>query len=1001
VNGHLAWANGDTTSYGLHADFLNGWDVDILNKALNDPGCVNIGKSIQIEKCPVLAPYFNIAAGKACKPSRGQLTEPFPQGDGNVVPKLPGCNLLWGATGPKPTCNPSPAALDVSAFLSTDGPYVVPTSQQYNSSLSLNQSKGWHSVACFSNTGNDRPLGSNTLSYYDSNMTPTRCQSSCARNGYTYAGLQIVGGFSCICSNTLNNQSAIAYSGCSTPCPSSTATCGGKRLASGCYASSDFSWLKGQYLTDVYYQAAAFVGRDSSAYDLGCYALPTNATSSGLIPASTYSFPSTSMTRDVCSQACVSKGAKWSAIRDSTCYCGTDFSMGTGYFVPSDFCSLTCKGNASETCGNYYAMNTFNLTNYAYKAPGTGSTGAGGYRGCFAQGSGKALSAYSFADSKLTPEMCKSYCNQLGYSLAGAMNGNQCSCDNTFQGGQMLPDSQCGTPCAGNSSSTCGAQYNIQLYNSSAAIYGAAQAMAAHPAGWQGCYAASLISSKTAYSNYTIYPDTLSVSSCKTTCAYFGYSYMALWGNSCNCGSQLVKTNRFADAFCNTKCKSSSETCGGSQYTDVYSVSANQAPDTSALRARGWVGCYNNPASGAALSSYSYAGSTMTPQICQAACLKNGGWKFSGVNRNLCTCGNSNMGIAQPPSSCTLACSGDANQICGGPYSYSIYTSASNASAVSSTVTASRTTTSSTASVKTSSAATSATTAGASDPFATYVYRGCIADGSSRAMNATSTYSGAMTVARCAAEAKSGGFKFFGMESGGQCFVTNKLAYVTPTTGCDVACPGDATKQTMCGGSWKISYYEYVASSGVPASTTSASTSKPTTATASTTSASTSKPTTATASMTLAGSSSSTVKTSTAAAPAASASYTARGCVADGATRALNGSSTSGADMTIAKCATFAQAAKARFFGLENGNQCFTGTVLAYNTTSTNCKTVCAGDASKATVCGGGYALSLYEFAPAVVPQYASPNLAAIRRSLHWSQQAQHRPLGRRARQLV
>jgi hypothetical protein len=26
----------------------------------------------------------------------------------------------------------------------------------------------------------------------------------------------------------LNNQSAIAYSNCSTPCPSSSATCGGK-----------------------------------------------------------------------------------------------------------------------------------------------------------------------------------------------------------------------------------------------------------------------------------------------------------------------------------------------------------------------------------------------------------------------------------------------------------------------------------------------------------------------------------------------------------------------------------------------------------------------------------------------------------------------------------------------------------------------------------------------------------------------------------------------------
>jgi hypothetical protein len=227
MSGHLAWANGDTTSYGLHADFLNGWDVDTLGKALNDPGCVNLGHSIKIQKCPTLAPYFDMAAGQACKPSRGQLTEPFPQGDGNVVPVLPGCNPLWGATGSKPTCNPAPAALDVSAFKSTDGPYTVPVSQQSNNTLVLDQSKGWHSIACFE-TVNSKPLGNNTINYYDPNMTPARCQSSCARNGYTFAGLEILGGFNCICSNTFNNQSAIAYSNCSTPCPSSTSTCGGK-----------------------------------------------------------------------------------------------------------------------------------------------------------------------------------------------------------------------------------------------------------------------------------------------------------------------------------------------------------------------------------------------------------------------------------------------------------------------------------------------------------------------------------------------------------------------------------------------------------------------------------------------------------------------------------------------------------------------------------------------------------------------------------------------------
>jgi hypothetical protein len=39
----------------LPGDTVNGWDMDILRKALNDPGCVTINKSIEIQKCPVLA----------------------------------------------------------------------------------------------------------------------------------------------------------------------------------------------------------------------------------------------------------------------------------------------------------------------------------------------------------------------------------------------------------------------------------------------------------------------------------------------------------------------------------------------------------------------------------------------------------------------------------------------------------------------------------------------------------------------------------------------------------------------------------------------------------------------------------------------------------------------------------------------------------------------------------------------------------------------------------
>lgn len=439
----------------------------------------------------------------------------------------------------------------------------------------------------------------------------------------------------------------------------------------------------GQYKQDIYYQAAQWVGSDPAAYDLGCYALPQDWQNNGLVKASTYSFPSTSLTRDICSQACIQKGAKWAAERDTSCYCGTNFTMGAGYFVPSDFCGRTCSGNSSETCGDYYRMNTFNLTNYARSVAASTSTSAG-YAGCFAEGSGRlALQGYSFSDNKLTVEMCKSYCNQLGFSLAGARNGNQCYCDSIFQGGQSLPDSQCSSICAGTVANSttpvqyCGAPYSVSLYNSSATVYGAAQATAAHPSGWQGCFASTLVVNKVAYSNYTIYPATLTVASCQSTCAYFGYQYAALWaGASCNCGNQLVTTGRQPDAYCNIPCKAATNvTCGGANSIDVYAVNSTQAPDTSALKSQGWLGCYTNPSSSTALSDYSFTDNTMTPQLCQTGCRQVGNYKFSGVQGSTCNCGNSNNGVVQPPSSCQTNCPGAANQTCGGTYALSIFNS--------------------------------------------------------------------------------------------------------------------------------------------------------------------------------------------------------------------------------------------------------------------------------------------------------------------------------------
>ena len=39
--GNLALANGDTTGYGFHGDFTNGWVTEVLQAALNNPQCTS------------------------------------------------------------------------------------------------------------------------------------------------------------------------------------------------------------------------------------------------------------------------------------------------------------------------------------------------------------------------------------------------------------------------------------------------------------------------------------------------------------------------------------------------------------------------------------------------------------------------------------------------------------------------------------------------------------------------------------------------------------------------------------------------------------------------------------------------------------------------------------------------------------------------------------------------------------------------------------------------
>jgi hypothetical protein len=232
----------------------------------------------------------------------------------------------------------------------------------------------------------------------------------------------------------------------------------------------------------------------------------------------------------------------------------------------------------------------------------------------------------------------------------------------------------------------------------------------------------------------------------------------------------------------------------------------------------------------------------------------------------------------------------------------------------------------------TTQSSASPTVSQASPTAVNYVSLGCITDDSSRAMNQTRT--SVKSVDECARIGKASGRRYFGIENGFECYVADVLSKNVPSTGCDTPC-SSGTVAGGCGGPWRLNLYEFSSASSIPSLATSSAIS---------------------ISATTIGSPS-TVSSSS---PAVTSGYTYQGCIADSSSRAMNQTWTTTDSMTIARCGDIAKAAGRRYFGLQDGQQCFVSDTLAFQTTSTGCTTKCRGDQS--AICGGSWAISLYSW---------------------------------------
>ncbi|KAL5318593.1 hypothetical protein ACEPPN_013656 [Leptodophora sp. 'Broadleaf-Isolate-01'] len=419
-------------------------------------------------------------------------------------------------------------------------------------------------------------------------------------------------------------------------------------------------------------------------------------------------------------------------------------------------------------------------------------------------------------------------------------------------------------------------------------------------------------------------------------------------------------------------------------------------------------GCYSEGAN-RALGGQMYANATgMTTESCIAFCDSQGAY-FAGTEYSSeCYCGNKidSTSLLSPAADCSMTCSGNTTQTCGGPSRISVFWNGSNPPP---------------------GPSTNPGTGG-------FGFYGCYTEGATgRCLENMATVLAPMTVGLCVQACKTAGYSMAGIEYASECWCGNAISNgaIVATGGiseCNMLCKGNSSE--YCGAGDRLDVYklgyEGVSSSSVASSSTraSSSTSRPVTVVSTTSRSSTStrvsssssrtsststrasssssrassSTSRASSSSTRASSSSSRASSSSSRASTASSTstrvsssssrvsstaatasstvlaikpvvgaYGFQGCYTEGVgVRALSGATyVDYVGMTLEICAS--KCAGTTYFGVEYGGECYCGNTLDATSVLTanqlECSFTCPGD--KYEYCGAGNRLQLYKLGSA------------------------------------
>ncbi|KAI0628684.1 WSC-domain-containing protein [Trametes polyzona] len=508
-------ANGGTTGYGHHGDFQNGWDIDLLQEAIDTCTAANGN----VMDCPPLKAVFDQDAADACVLETSIVDEDI--GLNGPISALPGCNPI-GGNGK--ACQNTAVA-----------PKLVPAQEPLPS--------GWTELGCIAEGTSGRALPALTMK--DPAMTKAKCASYCGSHGFKFAGVEFSD--ECYCDNSVKNGAStnlLTWSQCDNHCAGnineicggaakltlmSTANPGAAPAPSSSPSSVPSAAPKpvssanpvppasvSVSVTVVHTTAATVTPSAPSAVTTKVAPtssavlaappkdnVPTGWTSAGCVSDNAaraltgYSFASDSMSVSSCLTTCAAKGFSMAGVEyGRECYCGNSLQNNVGKPIAPSSCAMSCSARTlGSTCGGNWALSLYKHNSLAIANPAPASptastpaasptvsapsnaTDASGLPsgwtalGCASDVPGRTLNVDAYTSESMTVGACIAHCAERGHALAGVEYARECYCGSAFVngGGAPLADAQCNMPCTGDRSTTCGGAMALSVFKNSAA----------------------------------------------------------------------------------------------------------------------------------------------------------------------------------------------------------------------------------------------------------------------------------------------------------------------------------------------------------------------------------------------------------------------------------------------------------------------------------------------------------------------------------------------------